>query len=139
MGDVARQIVGTGGHILIRILGIQRPNGHGNLADLIIRNQLVGIGTCIGAVIDGASHAQPRNTCIVQTGHVGRTGEVVTLKESLFAASYPLVAVKAVGIQTCHDHRLIVESSIALAKLSEELNTCLMPSAGDDRHLTLRT
>ena len=139
MGNIARQIVGTSGHILINILCIHRPDRHGNLADLIIRDQLVGVGSRVGTIIQRSSKPQTGNTRIVQTGHVGRTGEIVTLKETLFAASYPLIAVEAVGIQTCHNHRLIVEGGVTLAKLSEELNTGLVPGAGDDRHLALRT
>ena len=139
MGDVAREIVRTGRDVSVSVLGVERPDGHGDLTDLVVGDEFVGIGSCVRTVVDGTSETESRYTGVVQTGHVGRTGEVISLKETLLTASHPFVTVETVGIQSCHDHRLVVESGIAFSKFSQELNTRLMPGAGDDGGLSLRT
>ena len=139
MGDITGEIIHAGCHVSVHILGIERPDGHRNLADLVVSDQFVGIGTRVRTVIDRTTQSQTRHTRIVQSGHVGRTGEVVTLKDTLLTLSHPVVTIEAVGIQSRHDHRLVVEGAIAFAKLTQELDTRLMPGTGNDRHLTLGT
>ena len=88
-------------------------------------------------MVERAAKAQTWYTCIVQSHDIGRTGEVVALEESLLTTSDPFVAVEAIGVQACNNHRLIVEGSIAFAKTAQQLDTCLVPGTGDDGCLTL--
>ena len=70
---------------------------------------------------------------------VEKGGEVITFEKTLLTLSHPVVTIETVGIQASHDHRFIIEGAVALAKLTQELDTRLMPGTGDYRHLSLRT
>ena len=133
MGNIAGKIVSTRCYIFISILGIYGIDGHWYLTDFIIGNQLVGIGTGIGTVVDRTTNAQAWHTSVVQACHIGRTRKVITFEQTLLTILYPVITIESIGVQTCYDHGFIVECTIALAKLAEELYTRLVPSAGDNR------
>ena len=59
--------------------------------------------------------------------------QTIFFKFALFAFLHPVVAIKSIGIQAGNNHRLVVETRGTLAETTEESQTCLVPSAGNDR------
>ena len=65
--------------------------------------------------------------------------QTIFFKLALFAFLHPIVAIKSIGIQAGNNHGLIVETRGTLAETTEECQTCLVPSAGNDRGFAFGT
>ena len=129
--------VSPDGDVLVLVLQVHRIDAQGDFPDAGVLHQLVGVRARVVTIIERAAHLQARDAQVVQASHIGRRGEIVGLKDALLAARHPSVAVKAIGVQTGDDLRPVIETAIAFAERTEELDPGLVPGGGDDRRLAL--
>ena len=99
----------------------------------------VGIAGYVCTVISRQAQAQPFHPQVIHTPHIGRRGEAILLKESLLAVTHPVVAAKAVGVESCYDHQLIIEPPYSMTNRTKQFDPRLVPGRGQDGGLPLWT
>ena len=86
-------------------------------------------------IVSAESYAQARNSVVIQTKRYAILIGNVELQWRLMAFLYPADIGEVVGIQTCHELRLVSEVFIS----APQRYTRLVPRTGHDSTLTLRT